>query len=65
MQGHKTEILLEANFFLGGQSEHSPGSRSAGVSTGEHAVLFLRVDHGWVNCQRGSGVHNWAGSVGN
>lgn len=62
MQGHKTEILLEANF-LGGQSEHSPGNRSAGVSTGEHAVLLLRVDHGWVNCQRGTGVHNRAGSV--
>lgn len=51
--------------FLGGQSEHSPGNRSAGVSTGEHAVLLLRVDHGWVNRQRGTGVHNRAGSVGN
>lgn len=47
------------------EAEHSPGNRNAGVSTGDHAVFLLGVDHGGVNCQRGSGVDYWPGSVGN
>lgn len=48
-----------------GQSEqHSPGNRDAAVSSGEHAVLLLGVDHGLGNCQRGGGVDNGAGPVG-
>ncbi len=48
-----------------GQAEHSPGNRNAGVSIGDHAVLLFGVDHGGVNCQRGTGVNYWAGSAGN
>lgn len=46
-------------------SEHSPGDGNAGVSTGEKAVLLLRVDHGGRDCQGGTGVDYRAGSVGN
>lgn len=49
----------------GQDAEHSPRNRNAGVSIGDHAVLLFRVDHGGVNCQRGTGVDDWAGSVGN
>ena len=48
-----------------GGSDHSPGNGDAGVSAGDNAVLLLRVDHGGVNGQRGTGVHYGARSVGN
>lgn len=47
-----------------GQEEGgSPGNRNAGVSTGDHAVLLLGVDHVWINCQRSFGGDYWAGSA--
>lgn len=60
---HEADTLPEAGS-LQGQSEHSPGHRSTAVSTGEHAVLLLGVDHGGGNWHRGGGVDNGAGSVG-
>lgn len=43
--------------------DHSPGNRNAGIFTGDHAVLLLRIDHGGINCQRGAGVDYGAGSI--
>lgn len=43
--GHEADTVPEAGS-LQGQSEHSPGHRNTAVSTGEHAVLLLGVDHG-------------------
>lgn len=60
---HKADTLAEAGS-VQGQSEDSPGNRNAAVSSGEHAVLLLGVDHGLGNCHRGGGVDNGAGSVG-
>ena len=56
---------INTNRKLSGQAGHSPGNRNAGVSIGDQAVLLFRVDHGRGNCQRGAGVDDWAGSVGN
>lgn len=47
-----------------GQSEHSPGNRNTAISSGEHAVLLLGVDHGLGDCHRGGGVDDGSGSVG-
>lgn len=47
-----------------GQEEGgSPGNSNAGVSTGDHAVLLLRVDHGWINGHRSAGVDYCTGST--
>lgn len=52
-------------FCNSGPSEYSPGNGNAGVSSGENAVLLLRINHGGGNCQRGTGVDYRPGSVGN
>lgn len=46
-------------------AEHSPGNGNGGVLTGDQAVLLLGIDHGGVNCQRGTGVHYWPRPLGN
>lgn len=42
---------------------HSPGNGNAGVSTGDQAVLLLRVDHSGVDFEKDVGVDYWTGST--
>lgn len=63
-RSHEDDMLVEAGSVQLPPSEDSPGNRNTAVSSGEHAVLLLGVDHGLGDCHDGSGVDNGAGSVG-
>ena len=65
VESYKYNRVTRQRVLVTGQSEHSPGNRNAGVSIGDHAVLLFRVNHGGVNCQGGTGVDYWTGSMGN
>lgn len=47
----------------GQEGGDSPGNSNAAVSTGDHAVLLLRVDHSGVNFEGRAGVDYWTGST--
>lgn len=64
MSGERLKNTNRALLDHQGQEEGgSPGNRNAGVSTSDHAVLLLGVDHVGINCQRSFGGDYWAGSA--
>lgn len=64
MSGERLKNTDRALLDHQGQEEGgSPGNWNAGVSTGDHAVLLLGVDHVGINCQRSFGGDYWAGSA--